>query len=1005
MWLKASVRAIRLALSSLPWASRQQMSSHSLSLRQGERVSQEFLVEVLMEYGFERVDFVFEAGQYAVRGGIIDIFSYSSDHPYRVDFFGPEVDSIRSFDVVSQLSVARFEQVSILPNLQNPELVSQWDSIFDFVPPDSVFWVADTRLALDKIEQVRQSFGQDEGSAEGQALLGAEEAARALERFAVVELAARPFFAAQAKLAAQMEAQPPFNKNFHLLASDLAEKHRQGFRNLVFSKDQKQIDRLRKLFAEEAKGMDGIEFEPVLAVVHEGFVDHQALVCCYTDHQIFDRYHKFQLKSDKRDAGREALTLSEILNLQPGDYVVHVDHGVGKFAGLVRTEVNGKMQEAIQLLYLNNDLLLVNIHSLHRISKFRGQEGQAPHVNKLGSPAWAKLKQKTKSRVKDIAQELIKLYAQRKALRGHAFAADSYLQHALESSFLYEDTPDQWQATVDVKQDMESPMPMDRLVCGDVGFGKTEVAIRAAFKAVADGKQVAVLVPTTILAFQHYNTFRERLKELPCTVDYISRLKSAKQQSQTLKLLAEGKTDIIIGTHRLVGKDIQFKDLGLLVVDEEQKFGVGVKEKIKNIKLNVDTLTLTATPIPRTLQFSLMGARDMSVIKTPPPNRYPIVTELHGFNEEVIREAIQYEMDRNGQVFFIHNRVQNMPQVRDMLGRIAPKARVVVAHGQMEGTELEKNLLAFINEDYDVLLATTIVESGVDIPNANTIIINDAQNFGLSDLHQLRGRVGRSNKKAFCYLLTPPLATLTQEARRRVQAIENFSELGSGFSIAMQDLDIRGAGNLLGGEQSGFIADIGFETYQRILDEALLELRDSLFLEERLAQDGPGRERQASPAHFAQARFVSDCQVDTDLELLFPESYIQNIAERVKLYRELDNIEKPEQLATFAEQLRDRFGALPPQSAELLQVVRLRWLSMGLGIEKVMLKNGALICHFVSNQQSPFYSSPVFQKVLGFVQRQHRHCQMKESGGKLSLRLDLAQDVSQAIAWLEKMGA
>lgn len=977
--------------------SQSNLENHTLQLHKGEKINPEFIEEVLIEYGFERVDFVYEAGQYSLRGSIVDIFSYANDYPYRIDFFGEEVDSIRTFDTVTQLSKARFDKIAIIPDIQNRIDDTTRIPFIDFIAADTVVWIEGIRNIVAQMNDLynrREEISDDTWT-------NGDYFKERLAEFSVFEMAQNAFFETNAVFEFNIAPQTTVDKNFNLLSEILFEYTEKGYTNYILSDGEKQIERLQAIF-EARDDADLIDFKPVLTTIQYGFVDHDLRVCCYTDHQIFDRYRKFKLRKHPQASSKEALTLKEINDLKPGDYVVHVDHGIGRFGGLQTVEINNKKQEAIRLVYRDDDVLFVSIHSLHRISKYKGKDGTPPKIYKLGSNAWARLKQKTKKKVKDIAEELIKLYAKRKAAPGYSFAHDTYLQHALESSFIYEDTPDQLKATIETKQDMESEMPMDRLICGDVGFGKTEVAIRAAFKAVADNKQVAVLVPTTVLAFQHYNTFTSRLKDLPCNVDYISRLKTTKQQRETLKNLKAGKVDILIGTHRLLGKDIAFKDLGLLIIDEEQKFGVAMKEKLKRLKVNVDTLTLTATPIPRTMQFSLMGARDLSIIQTPPPNRYPIITELHTFNEDLIREAITYEVERNGQVFFIHNQVQNIAEVEAMINRICPEVRTAVAHGQMEGPKLEKIMLGFINEEYDVLIATTIIESGLDIPNANTIIINRAQNFGLSDLHQLRGRVGRSNRKAFCYLLAPPLTVVSQEARQRLKAIEQFSELGSGFNIALQDLDIRGAGNLLGGEQSGFISDIGFETYQRILEEALLELRENEFrdvFDNQPDEKQPGEKQQRKPMvsdRLRKMKFVTDCQVDTDFELLFPDAYISNVSERIKLYRELDNIDNEKQLKEFENQLTDRFGALPPQTAELLDVVRLRWSAINLGMEKIFLKNEKMICHFVSNQDSPFYNSPAFRAVLDFLRKYPQLCQLKEKKSKLTLHIKQVKTIKKA---------
>ena len=973
--------------------------SNTLQVNIGDAIGIDFLVEVLVEYEFERVDFVYEAGQYAVRGSIVDIFSFSNDYPFRVDFFGDEVETIRTFDIVNQLSKARLDQIAIIPDIQSGSDENR-ESFLKFISPQSLIWLKDTHFLVEKLDALySEIFTKSENELHKNQIVSGKELFQNLYDFSVVEFSDKPAFEPKQVLHFKQSPQLDFNKDFNLLAKNLAEKHLQGYTNYFLSENEKQIERLESIF-QSIDNQEDVKFFSIQNIIHTGFIEHDLKICFYTDHQIFKRYHKFQLKDSRRSEAKQAITLQEIHGLQPGDYVVHVDHGVGQFGGLQKVEINGKMQESIRLIYKNKDVLFVSIHSLHRIAKYRGKEGIPPKLHKLGSKLWQRLKTKTKSKVKDIAKELIALYAKRKQQQGFSFSADSYMQDELESSFMYEDTPDQLKATIDVKRDMENFIPMDRLVCGDVGFGKTEIAVRAAFKAVADNKQVAVLVPTTILALQHAKTFEKRLHDFPCTVDYISRLKTTKAQRETLKKLAEGKIDIIIGTHRLIGKDVIFKDLGLLIIDEEQKFGVAVKEKLKHLKLNVDTLTLTATPIPRTLQFSLMGARDLSLIHTPPPNRYPILTELLTFNEDAIRDAINYEIERNGQVFFVNNRVQNIYEIEALINRICPTVRTVVAHGQMEGKKLEKIMLDFISEEYGVLIATTIIESGLDIPNANTIIINNAQNFGLGDLHQLRGRVGRSNKKAFCYLLSPPLSSLTPEARRRLKAISNFSELGSGFNISLQDLDIRGAGNMLGGEQSGFIADIGFETYQRILNEAIVELRENEYQNILSTEENP--EEKLSEMSF-DVKYVSDCHIDTDLQLLFTDEYIANISERVKLYRQLDNIETEENLSIFRSELIDRFGNLPKSGQELLEVVRLRWLAIDLGIEKIILKNRKMILYFVSKPESPFYESETFGRVLQYVQKHQQKCQMKQQNGKLSLVFKQIAKIKSAIQILKSM--
>lgn len=972
--------------------SRENLAINTLTISKGEKISIEFINEFLFEYGFERVDFVTDPGQFSIRGSIVDIFSYANEDPYRLDFFGNEVDSIRSFDISDQVSRKSYERITLVPDVQRDLFAGKRTGLPGFMPPDTICMMCGGKLIADQLDQIVQhALDREvaEVSVSRDDLLDGRELKQGIQDFTCIESGSGELFKAGTRIGFRTSKQTVFNKNFNLLAGNLQEMTDTGYRILLLTNQEKQADRLKDIFREIRQK---VAFEPVMFTLHEGFTDHDLQLCCYTDHQIFERYHRFRLRTRKPQ--REAITLKELNMLHPGDYVVHTDHGIGKFAGLVKTEVNGKLQEAIRLVYRDNDSLLVSIHSLHRISKYKGKDGTEPSLNKLGTAAWQNLKNRTKSKVKDIARELIALYARRREEHGFAFSPDSYLQTELEASFIYEDTPDQVKTTQAIKDDMEKPIPMDRLVCGDVGFGKTEVAIRAAFKAVTDGKQVAVLVPTTILALQHYKTFSERLADFPVKVSYISRLRSTAEIKEALTEVKDGKVDIIIGTHRLVSNDVKFKDLGLLIVDEEQKFGVGVKDKLKKLKLNVDTLTLTATPIPRTLQFSLMGARDLSIIQTPPPNRYPIITEVHGFNEKLIRDAILYEVGRNGQVFFIHNRVQNIHEVEDTIKRIVPGVKTIVGHGQMEGHELERVMLAFINGHYDVLVATTIIESGLDIPNANTMIINQAQNFGLSDLHQLRGRVGRSNKKAFCYLITPPPVTLTNEARRRLKAIEEFSDLGSGFNISMQDLDIRGAGNLLGAEQSGFIADIGFETYHRILNEAVQELKSEEFGD--LFRDQQPDGAQA----FLKIQYVNDCQIDTDMELLFPDSYIPGTAERMMLYRELDNQENESQLQKFEASLADRFGKLPAPSAELLEVVRLRWAAMNLGIERIVLKNQKMICYFPSDQRSPYYQSDAFGKILRYVQTHPRKCRMKEEG-KLTLTFEAILSIGEAVGLLK----
>jgi transcription-repair coupling factor (superfamily II helicase) len=972
------------------------LKKNTLQLNKGEKLSIAFIREMLEEYRFAEADFVYEPGQYAVRGSLVDVFSFANPDPYRIDFFGDEVESIRTFDVDTQLSKDLHEKISILPNVQELKREDISEPLTDYLDASSVVWIDDIRFTADKLNEIydeiaRRAERNEEflPITENQLTTGHYIISK-LPEFRIVEFGSRSFYPGSTSVAFNTIPQPAFNKNFNLLADDLLVLTKNDYRNYILSDSEKQIERLTTIFHDINRN---IRFIPLLKTLHEGFIDRDLKLCCYTDHQIFERYHKYTLQNYFSNRG--TLSLKELKGLQPGDYVVHIDHGIGKFGGLEKIDINGKVQESIRLVYQDNDVLYVSIHSLHRISKYKGKDNEPPRMYKLGSAAWQKLKQNTSKKIKDIARELIDLYARRKMQKGFAFAPDTYMQNELEASFIYEDTPDQVKSTIAIKEDMESENPMDRLVCGDVGFGKTEIAVRAAFKAVADSKQVAMLVPTTILALQHYNTFRDRLKDFPCNLEYINRFKKGSQQTDIIKRLAEGKIDIIIGTHRLLGSDIKFKDLGLLIIDEEQKFGVSAKEKLKNLKLNVDTLTLTATPIPRTLQFSLMGARDLSVINTPPPNRHPIITELHTFNDDVIREGIEYEISRGGQVFFINNRVQNIHEVETVIRGLCPGIKTCVAHGQMEGPQLEQTMTDFVRGDYDVLVATAIIESGLDIPNANTIFINNAHHFGLSDLHQLRGRVGRSNKKAFCYLLSPPPTLLTPDARRRLKAVEELSELGSGFNIALHDLDIRGAGNMLGGEQSGFIADIGYETYTRILNEAINELKENEY-KELFARKEPDQPDD-------QKIYIEDCQIDTDLELLFPDEYISSGTERMSLYRELDQIQQEEDLVKFESGLVDRFGTLPGPSKELLEVVRLRWLANKLGFEKVVLKNGKMIGYFISNQESGYYKSRVFSNILGFVQKQPTRFRMKEGNNKLTLTCEPIKSVQSACELLQSL--
>ena len=968
---------------------RQTLFDQTLQLHKGERVDLPFLHQFLEELHFERVDFVCEPGQYALRGSIIDIFSFAHDEPFRIDFWGAEVDSIRTFDTDTQLSTAAFESMTIVPDLRTYNADEERISLPEYAPANAIFWFQNVGVFLSLLEK-----GIDAASdamENKQNLLLDPNSFKSLldERFLFVT-GTSGWKNGFSTFEMQFKPQPLFHKNFELLFDDLRSKTGDGYQLYILSNSDKQIERLHSIF-EDSKS--GISFSPLKPTLHEGFIDCEHKFCFYTDHQIFERFHKFKLKSDKLRTNKASLTLKEINQLNPGDYVVHTDHGIGRFDGLTRTELNGKQQEVVKITYKDGDVLFVSIHSLHRISKFKSKESTPPNISKLGTGAWQRLKQKTKSRVKDIARDLIKLYAKRREEKGFAFSADTYMQNEMEASFLYEDTPDQTKSTQAVKTDMESPVPMDRLVCGDVGFGKTEVAMRAAFKACADNKQVAVLVPTTILAFQHYNTFKDRFSNFPVNVEYVSRFRKPTEIKETLQRVKQGKVDILIGTHRLTSNDVHFKDLGLLIIDEEQKFGVAIKEKLKQMRVNVDTLTLTATPIPRTLQFSLMGARDLSVINTPPPNRFPIQTEVHTFNEDIIREAIQYELERDGQVFFIHNRVQNIREVEDMIRRTVPDVRTIVGHGQMDGKELEKVMLDFIAGKFDVLIATTIVESGLDIPNANTIIINDAQNYGLSDLHQLRGRVGRSNKKAFCYLMAPPLSSLPQEARRRLQAIEQFADLGSGFQIALQDLDIRGAGNMLGAEQSGYIENIGLETYNQILDEAIRELADEEFPE-------LFGERQTE--RFSKG-ILHDCQIETDLELCFPDNYINNTAERISLYRRLDALNEEKGLKLLEEEIVDRFGPLPANASEMMDVVRLRWSAQQMGFEKLILKNGKMLGFFISDQDSPYYRSETFTQILSYLKNNPKSCKITEKNQRLSLNFDNITTVNQALKTLSRI--
>jgi len=982
------------------------LSGNIINIKTNDTINLESLMELFVMYGFVRADFVYEPGQFALRGGILDIYSFGNEKPYRIELFGNDVDSIRIFDPETQLSERKLLQVSIIPNIETQFESDEKVSLLEFLPENVIVWLKDWDVIKERIEEQENDLAgylrlQETGAV--QQVQDDEDDTKILKEVRLVDFVPAATIERQIKqrhivefgykpqlsnfeIEFNTKPQPAFNRQFDLLIKDLKDHEAKGYGIFIFAEQAKQLERLNSIFTDLNTE---IQFVPVATSIHEGFIDEDLKVICYTDHQIFQRYHKYRVKQAYNK--NKALTLKTLRDLQPGDFVTHIDHGVGTYSGLQKLEVNGKLQEAVRIIYKDNDILYVNINSLHKISKYTGKEGSPPKVNKLGSDVWNRLKEKTKTKVKEIAFDLIKLYAQRKAQHGFAHSPDNYMQTELEASFIYEDTPDQSKATADVKKDMESESPMDRLVCGDVGFGKTEVAIRASFKTCLDGKQAAVLVPTTILAFQHYKTFKDRLKDFPVTVDYVNRFKSAKEKKETLQKLEEGKVDIIIGTHALLGKEVKFKNLGLMVIDEEQKFGVGHKEKLKTLKTNVDCLTLTATPIPRTLQFSLMGARDLSIINTPPPNRQPIQTEIASFSQDFIRDTIYYETERGGQVFFIFNRIQGVKEMSALLQGLCPDLSISYAHGQMEGHELEEKILDFIDRKYDVLVCTNIVESGVDIPNVNTIIINNAHHFGLSDLHQLRGRVGRSNRKAFCYLLAPPLSTLPSDSRKRLQTLEQFSDLGSGFQIAMRDLDIRGAGNMLGGEQSGFMAEIGFEMYQKILDEAIRELKRTsfkdLFKEEISRQDD----------------FVSDCTIDTDLEVLIPDSYVESITERLSLYTRLDNCEKEEELQEFHREMIDRFGPTPQQVDDLFTTVRCRWLAVDLGFEKMALKEETLRCYFINKNDSPYFESDAFKNILQYLQTGTNKARLKQAGKNFLLVVDDVKGMDDMHRFLNRM--
>ena len=1003
--------------------SRANLDERTLSLRVGQMVDVTDVRHILMDFGFQETDYVYEPGQYAVRGSILDVYSFSCEQPYRIDFFGDEIDTIRTFEVQDQLSKNKKDKVEIVPELA--KLSTEKIPFLKFLPQDALLVMKDFLYVHDTIEQIyKEGFSSQsitermEGATEMEQsqilremqretqLITATQFTEDVAGFRRIEFGHQPTGVPQATIKYNITPQPLFHKNLTLLRDTLEDYLLRGYHLYILADSAKQQQRLRDIFDEAGTDRkrssydlqrSDIRFEPVDKTLHEGFVDNDMEACFFTDHQIFDRFHKYHLRSDAARAGKIALTMKELQEMEPGDFIVHVDFGIGKFGGLVRVPTGNSYQEVIRIIYQNNDKVDVSIHSLYKISKFRrGDSSEPPRLSTLGTGAWERLKERTKTKIKDIARDLIKLYAKRRHEKGFAYCADTFMQHELEASFLYEDTPDQLKATQDVKADMESARPMDRLVCGDVGFGKTEVAVRAAFKAACDNKQSAVLVPTTVLAFQHYQTFRDRLKDFPVRVDYLSRARSAKQTKQVLEDLETGKIDIIIGTHKLIGKNVKWHDLGLLIIDEEQKFGVSTKEKLRKMKSNVDTLTMSATPIPRTLQFSLMGARDMSIMRTPPPNRYPIHTEIATYGHEIIADAINFEMSRNGQVFFVNDRISNLPGIANLIHQYVPDCRIAIGHGQMKPEELENIVVGFMNYDYDVLLSTTIVENGIDISNANTIIINDAHRFGLSDLHQMRGRVGRSNRKAFCYLLAPPKSVLNSEARRRLEALETFSELGSGFNLAMQDLDIRGAGNLLGAEQSGFMEDLGYETYQKILNQAVTELKNDEFSEIYAYEIAQGKE-------FSGDEFVEDCAIESDLEMYFPDNYVPGSSERMLLYRELDNINDDDQLVLYRQRLIDRFGPVPPEGEELMQVVALRRLGKRLGCEKIILRQGRMTMQFVSNPKSAFFKSPTFERVLNYIMSNARRCNLDEVKGRRLMKVDKVATVGDAVTLLREI--
>ena len=967
--------------------SRKELKKHTINLKVGDELAIDDLQEIIENLGFEKVDFVIQAGQYSIRGGILDVYSYADEYPFRLEFFDTDIESIRTFDINTQLSINKEQRITIIPNTEAKKSTDSQVSLLEYIPNNSVIWAKDIQYTIgilgnyfSRAEEQYEKLAENATRHLSPEFLftNAESFETELASYSIIENNTKTFFPSNNKIEVNTTSLTKINKQFDLLRETLLKNKEEGLKNIILCSSDEQEERFNAIFEHSEQELD---YKCVLFSLHKGFIDYTNKQAIYTDHQIFDRHHKFKSKTKFTD--KQAITLRQLTSLQIGDFVTHIDHGIGRFEGLHKIENNEKYQEVIKLTYKQGDILYISVHSLHKIAKFSAKEGMQPKINQLGSPVWKKTKQKTKNKVKQIAFNLIQLYAKRKTKKGFQYTPDTYLQHELEASFMYEDTPDQTKATLAIKEDMEKETPMDRLVCGDVGFGKTEIAIRAAFKAVADSKQVAVLVPTTILALQHYKTFKKRLKYLPCTVDYINRFKTAKEQKETLKKVVRGKIDILIGTHRIVGKDVKFLDLGLMIIDEEQKFGVNIKDKLKLFKENIDTLTLSATPIPRTLQFSLLGARDLSLINTPPPNRQSVETTIIGFNQEVIRDAISYEMARNGQVFFVHNRIENIKEVAGLLQRLCPDAKIKIGHGQMEGKRLEELMIDFIEGDFDVLVSTTIIENGVDVANANTMIINNAQNFGLSDLHQMRGRVGRSNKKAFCYLISPPLHTISKESRKRLTALEQFSTLGSGFKIAMRDLDIRGAGDLLGADQSGFINEIGFETYQKILNEAIEELKQEKFQD--LFQDE------------TKKFYVKDCQLDTDLEILIPDTYVGNISERLNLYKELNNFTKEEEITAFIERLNDRFGSVPPSIYNVCNALRLRWAAKKIGFERIILKNNSMRSYFPSKADSNYYKSDAFKIALDYVKHNFSSCEMIEKKGKLSIRVKNIHSIKDAL--------